>query len=505
MAGKTTLMIRILADATQAAATMRTASGSAGKLASGFQKAALPAVAIVAGLGAMGKSAAEDAQGQAILAQQLRKSAGATDAHVASVEDWISTTSLATGVADDQLRPAFASLARATGDVSQAQSGMGAALDVAAATGKDTQTVADALAKAYAGNTGALSKLVPGMDKAVLKSGDMNAILGELAKKTGGAAAAAADTAAGKWQRSQVAFSETKEAIGAGLLPMLDKLTGYLATFGQWASKNTTLVTAFALTLGVLAGAVLAVNAAMKVAAAATKVWTAMQWLLNAAMSMNPIGLIILGILALVAVFVIAYRKSETFRKIVQGAWKGIQTAAKAAWDFIWKYVIQPYLRYVAMMWKAVQIAAALIATAWGKIKNAFKGAWDWIWDTFIGPWIDGFKAIVDAIKGVIEWIKKIKIPKPVQWLIDKGKDVFKGAPAVPPAPVPARGRRGAPGGATSSVGSTGSSYAGLFDGATFVLEIDGRAVEGAVRRVTVAQDRALARRILNGRPVGVT
>src|SRR4029079_13576009 len=107
--------------------------------------------------------------------------------------------------ADDQLRPAMSTLARATGDVTTAQKDMSTVLDVAAATGKDTQAVADAVAKAYAGNTTSLGRMIPGMDKAILKSGDMTAIMGELARMTGGSAATAADTAAGKWQRAQVA------------------------------------------------------------------------------------------------------------------------------------------------------------------------------------------------------------------------------------------------------------------------------------------------------------
>ena len=477
MPGKsTTLVIRILADASQAAGTMSKAAGSTSKFASGLNKAMLPAAAVIGGLGLMGKAAAEDAQGQALLANSLRKSAGASQKQIASVEDWVSATTLATGVADDQLRPALGTLARATGDVTKSQSAMTTVLDVSAATGKDTQTVASALAKAYAGNTGALGKLVPGMNKAVLKSGDMNAIMGELARVTGGSAAAAADTAAGKWQRTQVAFAETKEAIGAGLLPVLDKFTGYMATAGTWMSNHTSTVTTFAIVIGTLAGALITLNTAMKIISIATRAWAVAQQILNVAMSLNPIGIIIIAVIALVAILVIAYKKSETFRRIVQAAWNGIKVAAVAAWNWIKRYVIDPWLAYMKFLWDTVVKAAGGIAKAWDGLKNAFKSVWDWIYNNVIKPWVDAFGTLVDAVKKVIDWIKKIKIPSAVTKLFGGGG---KAAPTVaPPPPAPrvggTRRGRGAPrAGATATTDT--SALASLTDTPQVVVQVSDR------------------------------
>jgi hypothetical protein len=462
----TTLVIRILADAKQAQQTFSKAGGKASKFASGMGKAALPAAALLAGLGAMGKAAADDAQGQAVLANQLRKSAGASDKQIANTEDWISTATLATGVADDQLRPALASLARATGDVGTAQGDMTTVLDVAAATGKDVTTDADALAKGYAGNTGAIGRLVPGLDAATVKSGDMAAIMDELGKKTGGTAKVAANTAAGKWKRMQTALSETKEGIGAGLLPVLDTLGGWLARFGGWAANNAGAVKIFAIAFGVLATAILLANAAIsihttvttistiatkafakesKLAAAATKVWAAVQWAMNAAMAANPIVLIIIVILLLVAAVVIAYKKSETFRKIVQAAWNGIKNAAIAVWNFLKRYVFTPLIAYYKALWEAAKIAVDKVIKIWDGLKAAFKAVWDWLKSNVFDPIIAIFDKIVDAIKTVIDWIKKIKIPKAVQWLIDKGKAVFGQAAPPQPPPAPAPRGRGAP------------------------------------------------------------
>jgi phage-related minor tail protein len=446
MPGKsTTLVIRILADASQAQSTMSKAASNSGKFASGLSKATLPAAAVIGGLTLMGKAAAEDAQGQAVLATSLRKSAGASQKQIASVEDWVSATTLATGVADDKLRPALGTLARATGDVTKSQAAMTTVLDVSAATGKDTQSVADALAKAYSGSTTALGKLVPGMDKAVLKSGDMNAIMAELARMTGGTAAEAADTAAGKWQRTKVAFAETQESIGAGLLPVLDKFSGYLAIAGGWMSQHTQTVTVFAVALGILSVAVLTVNTAIKVISATTKAWSVAQGILNVVMSLNPIGLVILAVIALVAIFVIAYKKSETFRRIVQAAWSGIKTAAVAAWNWIKRYVIDPFMAGMKALWTGVVKAAGGIAKAWDAIKKALKTVWDWIYNNVIKPWIDAFDKVVGAVQKVIDWIKKIKIPSAIAKLFG-GKaapTVMVTSPAPAPASAVARRRRG--------------------------------------------------------------
>lgn len=502
MPGKaTTLVIRILADASQAAGTMSKAAGSTNKFASGLNKAMLPAAAVVGGLTLMGKAAAEDAQGQALLANALRKSAGASQKQISSVEDWISATTLATGVADDQLRPALGTLARATGDVTKSQAAMTTVLDVSAATGKDTQAVANALAKAYGGNTGALGKLVPGMNKAVLKSGDMNKIMAELARVTGGSAAAAADTAAGKWQRTQVAFAETKEAIGAGLLPILDKLTGNLAVAGAWMSTHTKTVTTFAIVLGVLAVSVMAVNTAVKVITATTQVWAAAQRVLNLAMWSNPIGIVILAVIALVAIFVIAYKKSETFRRIVQAAWAGIKVAAVAAWNWIKRYVIDPYMAYIGFLWDTVVKAAGGIAKAWDGLKAAFKTVWDWIYGNVIKPWIDAFTAVVDAVKKVVDWIKKIKIPSAVTKLFGGSKTATAVSFAPPPAAPPvARGRgRGVSRAGQATTTTDSSALAALTNTPQVVVQVSDRKmadlIDVRLRASATSAARSLTRR----------
>ena len=517
MAGKAaTLVIRILADARQSSKTFTDASTRAEKWAGGLKKAAIPAAAVITGLGLMAKSAAEDARAQAVLANNLRNSTGATTAQVAAVENWITATALATGVADDELRPAMSALARATGDVTTAQQAMSTVLDVAASTGKDTQAVADAVAKAYAGNTVALSRLVPGIDMAVLKSKDMTKIMGELAAKTGGSAAAAADTAAGKWKRATVAFAEAKEGIGAGLLPVLGQLTGVLATAGAFAATHTGATQTLVITMAALAAAVLAVNTVMKVytaytlvagyvtktlagetrlatiatkawavaqrvASLATTLWVVAQWALNAALIANPIGLVIVVVIALVAAIVIAYKKSETFRRIVQGAWTGIKTAALSTWNFLKSKVFAPLAAaYAAASSKAGQ-ATALVIAAWNQLKGALKSVYDWLNANVFTPLRTAFDAVVHAVQTVIDWIGRIKIPSGVKWLIDHGKALFSSAGAPAPAPTVRTTGRGATRTPTPAAGNR-RSPAG--DGLIVNVFLDGKPVAGLVDRI---------------------
>jgi phage-related protein len=136
--------------------------------------------------------------------------------------------SLATGVADDELRPALGRLVRSTGDITKAQDLLATALDISAATGKPVEAVANSLSKAYDGNTAALGKLGVGLSTAELKTMSFEEVQGRLTELFGGAAARNADTYAGKIARVQVEFGEAKEAVGTALLPILDTLLQFI-------------------------------------------------------------------------------------------------------------------------------------------------------------------------------------------------------------------------------------------------------------------------------------
>jgi hypothetical protein len=158
----------------------------------------------------------------------LENATGATTAQIAATEQSILKMSLATGVADDELRPALGRLVRSTGDITKAQDLLSTALDVSTATGKPLETVANALGKAYDGNTAALGKLGIGLSSAELATMSFEEVQTSLSDLFGGAAAANADTYAGQIARVQVAFDETKETLGTALLPILDKLLVFI-------------------------------------------------------------------------------------------------------------------------------------------------------------------------------------------------------------------------------------------------------------------------------------
>lgn len=174
------------------------------------------------------KSAIEDEKAQAKLAATLKNVTGATDSQVKATEDYIAKTSLAFGITDDKLRPSFERLAIATGDVTRAQNLQKLALDISAGSGKSLETVSNALAKAYEGNTGALSRLGIGLSAAELKSKTFDQITADLADTFKNQATIQADTFQGKISRLQVAFDEAKESVGSRLLPILTNFLTFI-------------------------------------------------------------------------------------------------------------------------------------------------------------------------------------------------------------------------------------------------------------------------------------
>lgn len=168
-------------------------------------------------------AAIEDEKSQVALAKAM-ENVGAAHA-VPQVEDFIKSLMLATGVADDELRPAYQKLVTATGDVAKAQDLLSTAMDVSAGTGKDLNTVSLALAKAANGNIGALTRLGVPIDANIVKTKDFAAATDVLNAKFGGQAAAAAETYGGQLKRLSTAAEEAKETIGYALLDAVASFT----------------------------------------------------------------------------------------------------------------------------------------------------------------------------------------------------------------------------------------------------------------------------------------
>jgi hypothetical protein len=228
--GTRALTLKLLADvdnftknldkADKDVATFGDKVGDFGKKAGlAFAAAGAAAVAYAGKLAIDGvKSAIADAAAQEKLALTLKNVTNATDAQIAATEDYITQTSLAFGVTDDDLRPSLERLARATGDVEKAQKLQAIALDVSAGSGKSLEAVTNAMAKAAEGNTAALTRLGLGLSAAELKTMSMDQITAKLADTFENQASTKADTFQGKLNRLTIAFDEGKETVGSYIL-----------------------------------------------------------------------------------------------------------------------------------------------------------------------------------------------------------------------------------------------------------------------------------------------
>jgi hypothetical protein len=353
-------------------------------------KAAQVATVALAGLTAVAidfaKAAAQDQTSALLLEKALQDLTGATDAQVQAVEDYIRATSLALGIADDELRPAFARLVRSTDDVAKSQELLNLSLDIAAATGKPLEAVVNAVGRAYDGSTTSLGRLGLGIDKATLASGDFAKIQAEIQSKVGGTASTVAGTATGSFARLTVAVDEAKESIGAGLLPFIGPLADSLARLAPIIAENSELILQIGAVVGALSVAIIglkfaliatnaimvistvvgaalkigyltlaaatgsataaqtlaeltykksivavvAYNVAMAGLAVKTAVVTAAQYAFNLALSLNPIGLVVIGVAALAAGFVLAYKKIEPFRDLMDSIFQKIKNIGTA-------------------------------------------------------------------------------------------------------------------------------------------------------------------------------
>lgn len=168
------------------------------------------------------KAAAEDQKAQQQLALALNNVGLGRDA--AASEEYIQRLQTEFGIVDDLLRPAYQTLAVATGDTAEAQRLLNLSLDISASTGKDLSSVTAALSRAYLGNNAALSRLGVGISKADLKAKSFEDITTQLQSTFAGSATAAANTFQGSIDKLGVASANASEIIGTGLIDALTKL-----------------------------------------------------------------------------------------------------------------------------------------------------------------------------------------------------------------------------------------------------------------------------------------
>jgi hypothetical protein len=256
-------------------------------------------------------------------------------------------------------------------------------------------------------------KQIEQMVKSGDKLGAQKIILKEIASEFGGAAKASADPT----QRLKVIWDDFGETVGGFVLPLLALVASVITSRvlptiqGLFRSFQTGQVTSsgfvgllqqIAAAAGVVApivagafrnimgvaggflswlggsstaaaifrGALLGLVSVIVVARAVTAAWAAIQFVLNIALSANPIGLIVLAIGAFIGAIIFAYRNSETFRNVVQRVWQGIWTVIK----FAWVNIIQPIFKFLVFYIRTIIIPQ--MKFLWSIIKIVWKGIW---------------------------------------------------------------------------------------------------------------------------------
>jgi hypothetical protein len=234
--GNRTLKLSILADVDDLKKKLGEADKSvednSKKISEFGKKAALAFAAVGAAATAFAvsavKAAAQDEVGRKKLEQTIRSNTKATEDQIAAIDKYISKQSIATATTDDVLRPALSRLIRSTKDVTQAQDLLNLAQEISVATGKPLEAVTTALGRAYDGSNTALGRLGIGIDAATLKSQSFEETTKQLKETYQGFIDNEATNAEFKFKQLTIALDETKESIGAALLPIVKELADYL-------------------------------------------------------------------------------------------------------------------------------------------------------------------------------------------------------------------------------------------------------------------------------------
>lgn len=270
----------------------------------------------------------------------------------------------------------------------------------------------------FVGEGGKLSKAVGDVEQDVDRLGDAMKDVGRKAAPEMGGGFDRAGEAADLMDTRAMGFRDTMTGVqdsmsGAASIAKGDLFTGFFTLgmgIGDLGSGLYNFIIpglkSFSLTAIKAKAASIGTAIASKTAAAASKAWAAGQWLLNAALTANPIGLVVVAIALLVAGLILAYKKSETFRKIVNAAFGAVAKAAQVAF----KWVIDKAsaaLGWIKGNWKTllailtgpIGIAVLVISRNWDKIKAGARGAVDWVKGRF-NDLVGFFRGIPSRVSG---------------------------------------------------------------------------------------------------------
>jgi hypothetical protein len=426
------LAIKVIADASQAQAELGKTAGKVSKTSGTMSKLAAPSAIALGAMAAFGKSAVgaasdveqsmggleavfgKNADQAKALAKNADKATGLATADYATMAAQIGSQLKGMGTATDDLVPSTDKLIALGADLAATYGGTTA--DAVSAVSsllrgeRDpierygvslNQAAVDAKVAALGldGLTGAAKTQAQSQATMALLTDKTAAAQGQFAAQTG--------TAAEQQQIANAQYQNAQAALGAALLPAVTGVTKALGSLAAMVSKHSTLFLVLGGVIAAVAGFVLAFNAAVKIgtaavkiASAATKVWTGIQWAFNAAMSANPIGLVIALIAGLVVGIVIAYKKVGWFRDAVNAAFRAILTVVKTVASWI-QHTLGPIF----------DVGFAAAAAAARRLGDAIGAAMDVVMGVFRGV-RDIIDTIAGAIRTVIDLIGKIHIPK---------------------------------------------------------------------------------------------
>lgn len=477
MAGPGNITIKVGAETAGAVRELGNLESSLGqtmtkgqKVTAGLKKAALPAAAALTAIGAGAKvaiSAASD------LNEQINKAGAVFDQSAPSVVAWSKTLTESFGMSQTAALEAagtFGNMLVPMGFAPAEAAKMSKSMvelagDLASFNNASPEETLAALQSGLAGQSEPLRKFGVFLDDARLKqealrqglydgkgamsaAAKASATLAIVLKDTTDAQGDFARTSSGAANQARIQKAQMQDLsaqLGQALLPSYIALQKVLLAVTRFTSEHTKAVQILVGAVAVLAGGILAANAAIKAYQAiqiavkvATAAWTAAQWLLNAALSANPIGIVVVAVAALAAGLVVAYTKSETFRNVVHGAMKAVEgavdslkqafnqlrEAAFQAWDWVqdhWKLALFAFgpvgaaVYVISENFDKIKAAAAAAAGAMKDVAGfTFSGvtaAVEAIAGAFRGV-TRAINDVIDAVRNLIDWISRIHIPK---------------------------------------------------------------------------------------------
>jgi hypothetical protein len=375
VAKSATLQINILSDASGATRGLDQAVSGVERFERGLDRASVAAAAALGGIALLGKQAFD-------AASALQQSSGAIEsvfsASAESIRKASETAAQGVGLSTSAYQEQAANIGALLKNMGQpaaiaaksTQNLITIGADLAATYGGTTADAVAALGSALRGELDPIERYGISLKDATVKAemarmGNDNltgsalaqaratAIQTLIQQQAGGALGAfarEADTAAGQQQRATAEMQNAAATIGEVLLPVVADLATRLADVARWASENSGLVGTLAIVIGTLAAGVLAVNAAYSTWTAAQRVATAVQWAYNAAVSANPLTIIILAVLALIGIIALLVDKFGGIQNVLKATGQVFQTIWSAILGFI-----QPVIDVVKWLWDKFQ------------------------------------------------------------------------------------------------------------------------------------------------------